>query len=53
MAIISELDNNDTEEVELNLMKRSGGLFSFSDKENGFQCLQLFTNAQCLAWMAA
>ena len=32
MAIISELDN-DTEEVKLNLMERSGSLFSFSDEE--------------------
>ena len=32
MAIISELDN-DTEEVKLNFMERSGSLFSFSDEE--------------------
>ena len=52
MAIISELDN-DTEEVKLNFMVRSGSLFSFSvRRRNGFQCVPLFTNAQCLAWMA-
>ena len=33
MAIISELDNNDTEEVKLNFMERSGSLFSFRDEE--------------------
>ena len=32
MAIISEFDN-DTEEVKLNFMERSGSLFSFSDEE--------------------
>ena len=32
MAIISELDN-DTEQVKLNFMERSGSLFSFSDEE--------------------
>ena len=32
MAIISELDN-DTEEVKLNFMERSGSQFSFSDEE--------------------
>ena len=32
MAIISELDN-DTKEVKLNFMERSGSLFSFSDEE--------------------
>ena len=52
MAIISEL-YNDTEEVKLNFMERSGSLFSFSDEEEKWVSMStIITNAQCLAWMA-